>query len=87
MGRRQMLGCLAAATMWPAAAQTKGGYMMFQEVLERSMQEKKGVTLFVKGQTVAGVVLKIGTDAVEMRSQMYSKIVVKLESIDAAALS
>ena len=60
---------------------------MFQQILESSQNDKKGIQLYVRGQAIPGVVTKINADSVELRSREYSKIVVKLESIDAAALS
>jgi hypothetical protein len=43
--------------------------------------------IYVKGQSIAGVVTKVGGDTVELRSREYSRIVVKIEAIDAAAMS
>ena len=60
---------------------------MFQQVLEASLNEKKGVMIYVKGQSIPGIVTKINADTVELRSREYSRIVVKLESIDAVAMS
>ena len=60
---------------------------MFRSILEASMNEKKGVMLYVKGQAVPGVVVKIEAESVELRSREYARIVVKLESIDAVAMS
>jgi hypothetical protein len=60
---------------------------MFQQILEASRNDKKGVTLFIRGQQIGGVVVKIEGDAVELRAREYSRIVVRLESIDAAALA
>jgi hypothetical protein len=60
---------------------------MFQQILEASQNEKKGVMLYVKGHQIGGVVTKVSADNVELRSREYSRIVVKMESIDAAALA
>ncbi len=60
---------------------------MFQELLEVSQKEKKGVLIVMKGHTLPGVVVKITADSVELRSREYSRIVVRLDSIDAVALS
>ena len=61
---------------------------IFKEIIEISLKEKKGITVFVKGQTIGGAVTKIdGTEAIELRSQMYGKIIIRVESIDAIALS
>ena len=60
---------------------------MFQQILEASQNEKKGVTLYVKGHQIGGVVVKLSADTVEMRSREYSRIVVRVDAIDAAALA
>lgn len=62
--------------------------MPLEELLTLSRDQKKGVLLFVQGQSIAGLVTKIGDDGmVEMRSQQYSRIVVRIDRIDGAALS
>jgi hypothetical protein len=60
---------------------------MFNEILEASQKDKKGVMLHVRGQSIAGVVVKISGESVELRSREYSRIVVKLEAIDAVSIS
>jgi hypothetical protein len=85
---------LAAALLVPVLAQAPGDKakpadraQAFQEMLDQSMKEKKGVTLYVGGQTVGGgVVRMVGNDAVELRSQEYSRILVRLDKIDAMAM-
>ena len=70
-----------------ATAQSQSG-QAFRELLERSEKEKKGLTFFVRGQTISGIVVKIaGADAVEVRNQTFSRIIIKLESIDALAIN
>lgn len=62
-------------------------FELFKELIETSQNEKRGLTFFINGQTLAGVVTKIvGTEAIEVRSQMYSKAVIFIDAIDAAAL-
>ncbi len=60
---------------------------MFQSILEASQNEKKGITLYVNGQAIAGLVTKVNADSVEMRSGEFSRILVRLDAISAAALS
>ena len=70
-----------------ATAQSQSG-QAFRELLERSEKEKKGLTFFVRGQTISGIVVKFaGADAVEVRNQTFSRIIIKLESIDALAIN
>ena len=60
---------------------------MLRSLLEASKNEKKGVTLWVKGQSIGGQVTNLDADYVELRSREFSRIVVKLESIDGAAMA
>jgi hypothetical protein len=43
--------------------------------------------LYVKGQAIAGMVVKVEAESVELRSREYGRIVVKLDSVDAVAMS
>jgi hypothetical protein len=59
----------------------------FAELLDVSMKEKKGVTFYIKGQTIPGVVVKkIGDNAVEVRSQTYNRGIIRLDTVDAVTL-
>jgi len=60
---------------------------MLRSLLEASQNEKKGVNLYVKGQAIPGIVVKIDESVVELRSREFSRIVVRIDSIDAAAMS
>jgi hypothetical protein len=84
--RRTALALLAASIAAGVPAIGKETDML-KSLLEASQNEKKGVTLYVKGQAIPGVVLKVDGDAVEMRSREYSRIVVRLDAIDAAAMA
>jgi hypothetical protein len=71
-----------------AQAAQAGLIQSYQELIELSQKEKKGLTFFVRGQTVAGVVVRtIGNEAVEVRSQTYSRVIIRLESVDAVAIN
>jgi hypothetical protein len=85
MNRRTSLKMIVAAA---AAVPAIGGSpSMFRSILEASQSEKKGLMLWVKGQSIPGVVVKIDAESVELRSREYGRIVVKLESLDAAAMA
>lgn len=57
-----------------------------EQALTQAQQEKKGVTLYVQGQTVGGGVVRIEPGQwVELRSQQYSRIIVRLDRIDGLA--
>ena len=87
--RRTALAVMASiAAGLPALASTTGKETdMMRSILEASLNEKKGVTLYVKGQAIPGIVVKAEGDTVEMRSREYSRIVVRVDSIDAAAMA
>ena len=58
----------------------------YQELFAASQKDKKGLTFFVKGQSIPGVVTKvIGTDAVEVRNQTHGRIIIRIDQIDAVA--
>ena len=60
---------------------------VYKALLERSLVEKRGLTFFINGQTVAGVVTEfLGDDAVAAYSQTYSRIIIRLDKIDAVAI-
>ncbi|MBK6295626.1 MAG: hypothetical protein IPO19_05285 [Rhodoferax sp.] len=59
-----------------------------EQALAQAQQEKKGVTLYVQGQTVGGGVVRIEPGQwVELRSQQYGRIIVRLDRIDGLAHS
>jgi hypothetical protein len=78
---------------WIAAALAAGTTLMakdmdtMRELLEASQKDKKGVMVYMKGQNIGGMVVKIAGDIVELRSREYSRIVVRLDAIDAVAMS
>jgi hypothetical protein len=84
--RRTQIALLAAAASGTSLCPGKDTDM-FKQILEDSQAQKKGVMLYIKGQTLPGLVTKLNADSVEMRSQQYSRIVVRLDSIDAVAMS
>lgn len=61
---------------------------IWQELFTISQRDKKGLTFWIGGQQVGGLVLRvIGEEAVEVRSQMYSRLVIRLSSVDAVAIN
>src|SRR5262249_45066559 len=61
----------------------------FQELLELSQRDKKGLTFYVNGQTIPGVVTKIlgSGGEIEVRNQLSGRIILRLDRIDAIALN
>lgn len=57
-----------------------------EQALASALQAKRGILLYVGGQTVAGAVTRIEPGQwVEMRNQQSGKIIVRLDRIDAIA--
>lgn len=81
--------CFVMAAGAAAAASTLLGKEndIMREILEASQSEKKGLMLYMKGQTLGGVVVKIAGDLVELKNREYSRIVVRIDAIDAAAMN
>lgn len=61
---------------------------LLKPILEESLQDKKGITFFINGNTIAGYVTRIiDGQAVEVKNRNSSKVLIKLSSIDAVELS
>ena len=72
----------AALTAW-AAEPAKG----LEDALNAALASKKGVTLYVNGEDIGGAITKIEPGQyVELRSQQYSRIVVRWDRIDGIAM-
>jgi hypothetical protein len=85
MDRRSSIKLIVAAA---AAVPAIGGSTpMFRSILEASQNEKKGLMLWVRGQSIPGLVTKIDAESVELRSREYGRIVVRLDSLDAVAMA
>ena len=55
-------------------------------MFEQSQKEKKGLTVFLPGHTVAIVVTAVhGADTVEGRNQEYQRVVIRVDQILALA--
>jgi hypothetical protein len=67
----------AAAGMDPA---------VMKAMFEQSQKEKKGLTVFLPGHTLAIVVTAVhGSDTVEGRNQQYERVVIRVDQILALA--
>ncbi len=87
----RIAGVLIAALLTVASVPLHAAESLFsqsiRELLDRSEKERKGLMFYVKGQTIPGVVVKVGADAVEVRNQTYGRIIIRLDSIDAVAIN
>lgn len=86
MTRRTCFTVFAAAVAADSTLQGKDNDTM-RELLESSQNEKKGVMLYMKGQSLGGIVVKIAGEYVELRNREYSRIVVRIDAIDGAAMN
>ena len=75
------------ATIPALTAAQSSASQSFRELLDRSEKERKGLMFYIKGQSIPGVVVKIGTETVEVRNQTYGRIIIRLDSIDAVAIN
>lgn len=61
---------------------------MFKELFELSQKENKGLMFYLNGQTVGGLVTNIiSDDVIEVRNSEYDRILIRVASIDAVAIS
>jgi len=78
---------LASASATYAQGSRSEAVQGFQELFAQSQKDKRGLTFFVKGQSIPGVVTKVIGDAVEVRNQTHGRIIIRLDSIDAVAMN
>jgi hypothetical protein len=58
-----------------------------EKALAAAQLDKRGITLYVNGQTLGGAVLRLEPGLwVELRNPQFGRIVVRLDRIDAVAL-
>ena len=60
--------------------------MELKELLEKSRNENKGITLYVNGITIGALVTNVGEEFVEGKSREFGRIVIRLDRIDGAAM-
>jgi hypothetical protein len=81
------VAALLATTQIPLPALAQDANTAFVPILQQSMKEKRGIIVFLNGETVSGAVVNIeGTQWVELRSQQYSRIIVRMDRINAVAV-
>lgn len=60
---------------------------LYRDLIELSLNEKCGLTIYLNGQTIAGIVTRIiETEAIEVRNQTFSRIIVRIDAIEAIAI-
>jgi hypothetical protein len=74
---------LAGAAMTAAAAEPSKA---LEDAFNAALASKRGVTLYVNGQTIGGAITKVEPGKyIELRNQEFSKIVIRWDSIDGIA--
>jgi len=82
---RHVLAALAL-TLVTGAASAADASRGIEQALAAAQQDKRGITVYVAGQTIGGAVTRIEPGQwVEMKSQSAGKIVVRIDRIDAVA--
>lgn len=85
LGAVALLLALPSAPVFSQTVPAKATQAL-QALFDYSLKEKKGLTFFVQGQTIPGIVTKmVGEDAIEVRNQTSSRIIIRLDRIDAVA--
>jgi endonuclease YncB( thermonuclease family) len=82
--------CKAAAALTlmlaAVAANATEAARGIEQALAAAQQDKRGITVYVAGQTIGGAVTRIEPGQwVELKNQTASKIIVRLDRIDAIA--
>ena len=76
----------SAATSAACAASSADALRGIEQALVAAQQDKRGITVYVAGQTIGGAVTRIETGQwVELRNQTAGKIIVRLDRIDGIA--
>ena len=59
-----------------------------EEILNTSLAQKKGMSIYMGGQTINCVFVKrIDGNTIEVRNQQFGRVVLRIDRIDAIALS
>jgi hypothetical protein len=82
--RQLVMAGVAMATLGMAAL-AQAASDPFEEVLQASLTDRKGVMVYLGGQAIPGRVTKLEAETVELSSQEFRRIVVRRDRIDAVA--
>ena len=86
-GAGAITGTTSAVAQTPASLSAPAA-AAYEELFSLSLTQKKGLSVYVGGQVVVGVFVKrIDANTVELRSQQFARIIVRLDRVDAIALS
>jgi hypothetical protein len=83
---RHALASLALALCTTGAAHAADAAHGIEQALTAAQQDKRGITLYVNGQTIGGAVTRVEPGQwVELKNQQAGRIVVRLDRIDGIA--
>lgn len=84
--RRALAALVVACAFTSGLVHAADAVQGIEQALTAALQDKRGITLYVNGQTIAGAVTRIEPGQwVEMRNQQYGRIIVRLDRIDGIA--
>lgn len=75
-----------AMTLATGAASAADAARGIEQALAAAQQDKRGITIYVAGQTIGGAVTRVEPGQwVELKNQTAGKVIVRLDRIDAIA--
>ena len=82
---RRAAAVVAIACAWTAAG-AADAVAGIEQALNKALQDKRGITVYVAGQAIGGAVTRVEPGLwVELRNQTSGRIVVRIDRIDAVA--
>ena len=84
--RRLLAASVVACAFMSGVAHATDAVQGIEQALAAALQDKRGITLYVNGQTISGAVTSIEPGRwVELRNQQHGRILVRLDRIDGIA--
>ena len=84
--RRVLAALVVASAFASGLAHAADAVQGIEQALNVALQDKRGITLYVNGQTISGAVTRIEPGQwVELRNQQHGRILVRLDRIDGIA--
>lgn len=84
--RHALAALVVACAFVSGTAEATDAMPGIEQALQTALQDKRGITLYVNGQTISGAVTRIEAGAwVELRNPQHGRILVRLDRIDGIA--
>lgn len=78
--------CLGLAFAGVAEARSSKTPDAYQGLLKESLEKKFGLTFYVNGEIIPGIVVKMDDDGyVEVRNQEHGRVIIRMDRVDAIA--